>query len=94
MPTLVVYLQEVTKDPPARRGGRMIAGAAAGTAVHPVAVPPPVSAPHSGDPETRRLLLLSLGRIAHHLPPPRLRPPTPRYRPVRGGETTRPRAGR
>ena len=39
MPTLIVYLQEAAKGAPARRRCRMIAGAAALTAVLPLSVP-------------------------------------------------------
>ena len=39
MPTLVIYLQEVTEGAPARRRCRMTAGAAALTAVLPLSVP-------------------------------------------------------
>lgn len=39
VPTLAVYLQEVTEGAPARRRCRMIAGAAAMTAVLPLSVP-------------------------------------------------------
>lgn len=40
MPTLIVYLQEAAQGASARRRCRMIAGAAALTAVLPLSVPP------------------------------------------------------
>jgi outer membrane protein OmpA-like peptidoglycan-associated protein len=52
MPTIVFYLQEVIKGSPARRRSRMIAGAAAVTAVLPLSVlltgcGPPIGAPEN-----------------------------------------------
>lgn len=82
MHMLVIYLQEEAKGAPARRRCRMIAGAAALTAVLPLSVLLGGSRPASGSP----------GLFAHRLPPLWLRPPTPRQRPVRGSGITSPRA--
>jgi hypothetical protein len=90
-PRLAFHLHEVTKDAPARRRCRMIAGAASGTAVLRLPVPPAACEPPPGNPETGTLLIPSSGPFAHRLPPP-WRPPTPRQRPVQGGGITRPRA--
>src|SRR5690348_8653196 len=76
---------------PARRC-RMNAGAAAGTAVLPLAVLLAACGPPPEDPETDTLPILSSGPFAHRLPAPWLRPPTPRQRRVRGTGVTRPRA--
>jgi hypothetical protein len=84
MPTLAVYLQEVTKGAPARRRCRMIAGAAALTAALPPSVLPGGCGPASG----------SQGLFAHRLPPLLPRPPTPGQGPVRGSGITSPRASR
>ena len=84
MPTLVVYVQEVTNGAPARRRCRMIAGAAALTAVLPLSVLLGGYGPASGSPG------LSLPRLRPLSP----RPPTPRQRPARGSGITSPRAGR
>ena len=84
MPTLVVYLEEVTKGALARRRCRMIAGAAALTAVLPLSVPLGGGGSASGSP----------GLFAHRLPLLWLRPPTPRRRPVRGSGITSPQASR
>jgi hypothetical protein len=92
MPTLVVYLAEVTKGALARRRCQMIAGATSGTAVLPLTVPPAACGPPPGNPATGTLLIPSSGPFAHRLPPPWLRPPTPRRRPVRGSGITRPLA--
>jgi hypothetical protein len=92
MPTLVVHVHEVTKGAPARRRCRMIADAAAGTAVLPLAVLLAPCGPPPENPETDTQRILSSGPFAHRLPPPWLRPPTPRQGPVRGSGITRPRA--
>ena len=91
-PTLVVYLEEVTKGALARRRCPMIAGAAAGTEVLPLAVLLAVCGPPPENSQTGTLLILSPGPFAHRLPPPWLRPPAPRQRPVRGSGITRPLA--
>ena len=83
-PTLVAYLQEAAEGAPARRRCRMIAGAAALTAVLPLSVPLGGCGPVSGSP----------GLFAHRLPPHWPRPPMPRQRPVRGSGITSPRASR
>jgi hypothetical protein len=81
MPTLIIYLQELAEGAPARRRCRMIAGAAALTAVLPLSVPLGGCGPASGSP----------GLFAHRLPPLWLRPPMPRQRSVRGSGITSPR---
>ena len=70
VPTLVSYLPEVTKGAPARRQCRMIAGAAAETAVLPLAVPLAACGPPSGNPETARYRFCPQGRsrIAYRHP--------------------------
>ena len=93
VPTLVSCLPEVTKGGPARRQCR-IAGAAAETAVLPLALPFAACGPPSGNPEPGTLLILSPRPFAHRLSPPWLRLPTPRRRPVQGSGITRPLASR
>jgi hypothetical protein len=94
MPAIVFCLAKVTKNAPARRRCRMIAGATAGTAVLPLALLLAACRPPPRNPETGRLMILSPGRFAHRLPPPWLRARTPKQRPLRASEIARARASR
>jgi hypothetical protein len=91
VPTIALYLRKEA-DRAATRRCRMTAGAAAETAVLPLAGLLAARGLPPADPETDTLPIQSSGPYAHRLPTPWLRPPTPSQRPVRGSGTTRPRA--
>jgi hypothetical protein len=90
--TIVLNVHEASEGAPARLRCPMIEGAAAGTEVLPLTVLLAACGPPPENSQTGTLLILSPGPVAHRPPPPWLRPPTPRQRPVRGSGITRPLA--